>query len=168
MPVLPSGLQLAVSSDALFDHGGNWFNCPDGHFWYWIAAPEMGPPQYDLNAEVTLIAQHAPVPINREEVKLFIRVLEQDTGGMYAWRGEWLSLFPRHIELDDSDLDAWNAWIDRSETNKFLDDTIAKCQRLAEVSERASGYAVVEGSGEPSEGGWIRGNLRIPLDKGSV
>ena len=164
---LPSGLQLAISRDALFDHGGNWFKCPEGHFWHWIAAPEMGPPPYDHNAEVTSIAQHAPVPTNREEVKLFIRVLELDNSGMYAWGGEWLSLFPRHIDLDDSDLAAWNAWIDRPEINKFLDDTIAECQRLAEVSKRASGYAYFEGTSEPSEDGWISGNLRIPMDKDS-
>ena len=162
MPELPSGLQLAVSRDALFDHGGNWFNCPEGHFWFWVPAPEIGHPPYDPNEDIESIAQHAPVPSTREEAKQFIRVLELNDSGLYSWRGEWLSLFPRYTDLDGIDLEAWNAWINRPETDKFLDDTIAECQRLAEISKHARGYAVVEGTNEPAKDGWIPGNLRIP------
>ena len=93
MPELPSGLNLAITRGALFDHGGNWFKCPDGHFWYWTPAPEMGPPPYDINDEGSSIAQHAPVPTSREEAKRFIQVAELNDSGMYAWRGELLFLF---------------------------------------------------------------------------
>jgi hypothetical protein len=168
MPELPSGLNLAISRDALFDHGGNWFRCPDGHFWYWIPAPEMGAPSYDLNAEidnVRRIAQHAPVPESREEAKQFIEVLEINDNGLYSSRGEWLSSFPRYTELDEPDLAAWNAWVNRPETNQFLDDTIAECQRLAEVSRHARGYATLEGVQEPDENGeWSAGYHR-PLSQ---
>lgn len=162
MPELPSGLSFAISRHALFDHGGNWFNCPDGHFWYWVPDPEMGPPPLDPDSEILQIAQHAPVPETREEAKHFIRVLEKRNDGKFGWRGEWLSLFPRCIDLDERDLDAWNDWINNPQSERFIDDTIAECQRLAEVSQRARGFALIQGAGERDRDGWIKGNLRIP------
>jgi hypothetical protein len=161
MPELPSGLNLAITRGALFDHGGNWFECPDGHFWYWTPAPEMGPPPYDINGEGSNVAEHAPVPTTREEAKRFIQVAELNDNGMYAWRGELLYLFPRYTELDDEDLAAWNAWINRPEIDQFIDDFIIECQRLAEVSRHVRGYAVIEGTGEPEKDGWTKGNLRL-------
>lgn len=165
MPELPSGLNFAITRDALFDHGGNWFNCPDGHFWFWVPAPVMGPPPYDINGEVETIAQHAPVPTNREEVKRFINVVEMNDAGLYSWGGEWLSLFPRYIDLDELDLAEWNVWISRPETIAFLDDTILECQRLAASSRRARGYAVVESAEKPDVDGVVSGYLR-KTDKG--
>ncbi len=166
MPELPSGLQLAISRDALFDHGGNWFTCPDGHFWFWVPAPEMGPPPYDLDTEIMLHAQHAPVPATREEAKMYIKVFEMCSDGKYSWRGEWLSLFPRYTELDERDLAAWNDWLNRPQTDQFLDETIEKCHHLAEISRRAQGYAVVQGASppndEPDSNGWRNSFLRIP------
>jgi hypothetical protein len=162
MPQLPSGLTLAISRDALFDHGGNWFECPDGHFWYWLPGPEMGPAPFDPDSEIHQIAEHAPAPRNREDAKRFVHVLEMRSDGRYAWRGEWLHLFPRFAELDDSDLAAWNAWISRPEIDRFLEEVIAECARLAEVSRRAQGYAVLVGNDERDESGWIKANLHIP------
>jgi len=81
MPILPSGLQLALSCDALFDHGGNWFDCPEGYFWYWAPDPDiMGPPPFDPDTEILQVAQPAPVPETREEVKRYIRVMEVEDG----------------------------------------------------------------------------------------
>ena len=162
MPELPSGLQFAISRDHLFDHGGNWFKCPEGHFWYWDAAPEMGPAPFDINSTVETMPKHAPAPKSRQEVKHFIYVLELNDDLMYSWGGERLSQFPEFIELDDDDLAAWNAWINRPETDQFLDETIEMCQRLVEVSKRASGHAAFEAVTAPDEDGWAQGNLRIP------
>jgi hypothetical protein len=164
LPQLPSGLNLAISRDALFDHGGNWFKCPDGHFWYWAPSPEMGNPPFDPDREITQVAEHAPVPKNREEVKRFVRVLEMREDGKLGWRGEWLSSFPLYIELNTADIAAWNAWLSRPQTDLFLDETIAKCERLAETSRRAVGYATLEGTGQPDEDGLVRANLRVPSD----
>jgi hypothetical protein len=33
MPQLPSGLTLALFNGSLIEHGGNWFECPKGHFY---------------------------------------------------------------------------------------------------------------------------------------
>lgn len=165
MPQLPSGLQLAISRDALFDHGGNWFECPAGHFWYWGPSEEMGEPPFSLEAEIMQKAEHAPAPRNREEAKRFLRVLEMRDDGKYGWRGEWLSGFPRYTELSNSDFAAWNAWLDRPETARFLDETVAECERLAEVSRRATGYAVLTDVSEPDDSGWRGGNLRVPDSK---
>ena len=137
-------------------------NMPRRSFWYSVAAPDMGPRPFDLNAKVELIAQHAPAPRTREEGKQFIRVLELNDEGTYSWRGEWLSLFPRYTDLDDKDLEAWQAWIDRPEQHKFFDDTIAECQRLAEISKTAQGYAVIDLINEPNKDVGMQGTLRIP------
>ena len=164
MPTLPSGLNLAISRDALFDHGGNWFKCPEGNFWYWEPDPEIGPAPFDPDTEITLIAKHALVPKDREEAKKFVRVLEMRPDGKYGWRGELLHSFPKFAHLDDRDSDAWESWIKSPDTDRFLDDTIEKCKKLAKSSEKARGYAVVEGDENqaPDSKGYIKGNLRIP------
>jgi hypothetical protein len=160
MPELPSGLTFYISRDALFDHGGNWFKCPDGHFWYWVAAPEMGAPPYALNGEVSLKAEHAPVPRSRDEMKKFIRVLQKRPDGMAAWGGEWLADFPRYTEMGERDLAAWRTWLAEDKVDRFLDEAIAECERLAEVSRHATGYAVLEDGkeGRTSDGRDLRLN----------
>lgn len=169
MPKLPSGLELAISRHALFDHGGNWFSCPDGNFWFWIAAPEMGPPPYDLEAEIMQSAAHAPVPRSREKAKKYLRILEMCPDGKYAWRGEWLFEFPRYTALNEQDLAAWNEWLAGSEIGQFLDATIEECQRLAELAKHAQGYAVFQKADSREEnsepGGWIKGFLRTDGSK---
>jgi hypothetical protein len=161
MPKLPSGLQLAISRDSLFDHEGNWFSCPDGHFWFWAPSPEMGPPPYDLEAEMTSHAVHAPAPEHREEAKKYLRVLEMRPDGKYAWRGEWLSEFPKYTKLDERDLAAWNEWLRGPGVDEFLDATIEECHRLAAISRSARGYAMFRGP-EPQDrksapDGWTTG-----------
>ena len=143
--ILPSGLKLALSRDALFDHGGNWTKCPEEHFWFWAPAPELGPPPFDLLADVEImqIAEHAPAPKNREEVKAFIRVLEMRTDEKLGWRGEWLSTFPRYTNLSTEDIAAWNKWIESPETKTFLDEALAECTRLANLSHKAQGYVLL-------------------------
>jgi hypothetical protein len=88
MPKLPSGKEFAIARTALFDHGGNWFDCPEGHFWYWIPDPDINPPPCDPDSAVMQAAEHAPVPETREEVKNFIQVLEMRPSGDFGWRGE--------------------------------------------------------------------------------
>jgi hypothetical protein len=160
MPELPSGANFAIDRSALFDHGGNWTKCPDGHFWYWNAAPEMGLPPFDLDVEVSLMAEHAPVPTSRGDVECFVRVLEMNDDGLYSWCGEWLSSFPQYVELSQKDLAAWYAWINRPETDAFLEETIIECQRLVEVNRGAEGRIAVESHGERDEDGWVKGGHR--------
>ena len=171
VPKLPSGRNLAITRGALFDHGGNWVECPDGHFWYWTPAPEMGPPPYDINGEGSSMPQHALVPTTRNEAKQFIQVAELNDSGMYAWGGELLSSFPRYMELDEEDLAAWNDWVNRPETEQFIDDFIIECQRLAEVSRHARGHAVEVGpvtDVEGVEGKGAVGVLDRPLVGGEI
>lgn len=160
MPKLPSGLDLALSRYALFDHGGNWQACPPGHFWYWVAAPEEGNAPFDPDRdEIMQIAEHAVVPKDREEAKRFVRVLEMRDDGKYGWRGEWLDRFPQFTPLDNRDRAAWNEWLARPEIARLLDEVVAECARLAEVSGRAQGYTILTDPAEPDEEGWGRGQF---------
>ena len=159
MPTLPSGLHLGISRQALFDHGGNWFSCPDGSFWYWVPDPEMGPGPFPEGTEIIQVAQHAPVPISREEAKKFIQVLEFIDDTNYVWRGEWLDTFSKFQSLSDEDMIAWQAWIESENTKGFLDATIAECMRLAEVSRNVTGHAILSSSGERSDTGEIKASL---------
>jgi len=102
----------------------------------------MGPGPYDPNETVLRSAEHAPVPRSRAEVGRFIIVLEMLSDGEYGWRGEWLASFPRFTKLTDRDRAAWDAWMQTPATERFLDDTIAECERLAEASRDAQGYAI--------------------------
>lgn len=87
-------------------------------------------------------------------------VLELLSSGLFGWHGEWLHTFPRYTNLDGSDLAAWNAWLGRPEAIGFLNDAVIECGRLAAVSARARGHAIIEPAGEGLEDGTIRGNLR--------
>jgi TPR repeat protein len=81
-----------------------------------------------------------------------------------SWRGEYLSSFPLYTELEEDDLEAWRAWVDELKQHQFLDDTLAECRRMAEICRGVSGYAIVEGAGEPDENGFIEGNLKLDDD----
>ena len=140
MPLLPSGLKLAISRDALFDHGGNWFNCPDGHFWYWIPDEQiMGSGPYPLGSEIIRSAEHAPVPTSVEEAKRYIYVLECEEDEKWGWRGEWLDQFPKYRSLSAKDRAVWDDWVASDGIQEYLEETITECRRLAEVSRIASG-----------------------------
>lgn len=140
MPILPSGLKLAISRDALFYHGGNWFKCPEGHFWYWTPDLEiMGEGPYILGSEILRSAVYAPVPATIEEVKQYIYVLECEQDEKWGWRGEWLDQFPRYRFLSVEDNIAWNDWVASASTQTYLEETIVECQKLAELNQVATG-----------------------------
>ena len=142
MPELPSGLKLAISRDALFDHGGNWFQCPEGHFWYWTPDEDiMGSGPYSLGSEILRSAVHAPVPATVEDVKKYIYVLECLDGENWGWRGEWLDQFPKFRTLTNEDRVVWNDWIESRDIQTYLKETIAECQRLSELNHTASDMA---------------------------
>ena len=39
MPILPSGLKLALYVGHIMEPDRNWFRAPKGHFWYWSPRP---------------------------------------------------------------------------------------------------------------------------------
>jgi hypothetical protein len=149
MPVLPSGLMFAISRDALFYHGGNWFKCPEAHFWYWIPDPDiMGSGPYSPTSTILRSAVHAQVPANVEDVKKFIHVLERVHEEKWGWRGEWLDQFPKYQTLTVEDQVAWDAWIASSNTLSYLQETLVECQKLADLNHAAVGMATFRSSGD--------------------
>jgi hypothetical protein len=147
MPQLPSGLMFAISSGALFDHGGNWFKCPDGHFWYWTPDEDiMGPGPYSTASQLLQSAAHAPVPITLEEAKKYVHVLESDNLENWSWRGEWLDQFPRFRTLSPEDRLAWDDWVAGNSTQLFLQETMLECQRLSRLNSIAKGMAMFSSS----------------------
>jgi len=128
VPRLPSGLDLILSCDALIEPDVSWFDCPRGHFWYWTEAERIGSAR---GPNIFQIPTFAKAPDTRADVRRFIRVLELDEDGKYQWRGEWLVDFPRYLPLDRPDLIAWRAWIDGPEAQRFMDQAIERCARLA-------------------------------------
>ena len=159
MPVLPSGLSLALDRGRIFDHGGNWFTCPDGHIWVWAASPEMGEPPYDPEGEQFLAAIHAPAPVDLADVARFVRVLEQRPDGLYRWRGEWLDTFPRFTPMTDADRVAWEAWLAGPGMRTFLAEAFETCLRLVDMCRRAQGYATFVDLVPTGEDHWHRGKL---------
>jgi hypothetical protein len=144
MPTLPSGLTLALWDQALIETDSNWFSCPEGHFWFYAAAPERGEPLFAKDQEVWTAPVHAPTPRSREEVKRFVQVLEMEPDGTGVWRGEWLADFPKYRSLSDADRTVWEAWLARPETDEFLDRVAQRCNQLAQRSRDAQGYLVLK------------------------
>jgi hypothetical protein len=148
MPLLPSGLKFAISRDALFYHGGNWFKCPEGHFWYWTADVDiMGPGPYCSEATILRSAVHAPVPATVEDVKKFVYVLEPAGGDQWGWRGEWLDQFPRYQTLTSEDRASWDEWVASSSIQSYLQETLTECHKLADLNCISSGMATFRSSG---------------------
>ena len=142
MPTLPSGKQFAVSRDCIKDLGANWFNCPEGHFWYETPDCAINPPPYKKGTEILSDFKHAPVPESREEVKRYIKVLFLfDEGKQFYWRGDWLTDFPKPGDLNEEDLAAWNEWLDTPDISQFLDETIEVCRQKAEKAKQSVGSA---------------------------
>jgi hypothetical protein len=152
VPTLPSGLDVALSRDAIIVHDGNWFSCPEGHFWYWEVDQEiMGTPPFDPAEEIYQAPQYAKVPTTREEAARFIRVLEMKEEGTYGWRGEWLVGFPSFRVLSSEDAAAWNSWLNEAKVQAYLDETIELCAGMADVAKRASGWGHFTGRTEGDE-----------------
>jgi len=131
---------LALWNQALIETDANWFSCPEGHFWYWAAAPEMGEPPFDKDREVFTTPAHAPVPKTREEAKRFVQVLEMAADGSGTWRGEWLSEFPKRRALTAADQVVWDTWLRKPETGQYLDALVERCKQLAQATGKARGY----------------------------
>jgi hypothetical protein len=142
MPTLPSGLRLALWDEALIEHDANWFDCPDGHFWYSVAAPEMGSPLFDKNKQVWTTPAHALAPRNHEQAAQFVQILEMAEDGSGVWRGEWLADFPKYRTLSHPDKIVWDAWLRRPETSEYLDQVIERCSQLAKKARDVRGYAI--------------------------
>jgi tetratricopeptide (TPR) repeat protein len=176
MPLLPSGKNLYISRALILDPDPNFFNCPEGHFWYRTADTLISPPPYPPGTQVVMGFAHAPVPKDREEVKKYIQVLIGLEGNAYYWRGDLLSDFPADGELDEADLAAWNEWLESEGTTDFLDGAIEMCRSQAESNVNNSGRLVVKGrpANEQSDPDEIRlreigrriGELESRVEKG--
>lgn len=142
MPTLPSGKTFAISRNHLIEAGTDWFKAPEGHFWYWVADPEiMGAAPYEHGLDIIQKMEHAPVPRTSEELGRYIRVLEETEDGSYCWSGEYLAGFPQFSELSSEDMTAWHEWLNGEGAKKFFGETIELCQQLAETNLDATGMA---------------------------
>ena len=159
MPKLPSGLELLLDISDIMEPDLNWFKAPDGHFWYWRAADE-NPPPFTAKDELYRQPQSAPVPLTRDEMKKFVRVIVKEPDGDYFWEGDYLAEFPFFRSLSLEDLAVWNKWLDRPELHDFLDKGIQKCRIQSEINKDASGWAVIR-NGIENESGEIVGDKII-------
>ena len=132
MPLLPSGKDFYIGNVLILEPNNNFFECPEGHFWYQTPDLAINRPPFVRGRQIILDFVHAPVPKDREEAKRYIQVLIGLEGNAYYWRGEMLSNFPADGELDDADLAAWHEWLESDQTNAFLDKTIELCRAQAE------------------------------------
>jgi hypothetical protein len=147
MPILPSGLTIGIGYQAIpASVGPNWFKCPEGHFWYKRPDVSITPPPYDGTTQILEDWVHAPVPKTIEEVKQYVYVLYRREDGMFQWRGEWLSEFPKPGHLEAEDETAWKAWIEGDIGISNLQKIIGVCQHQAELNKNCSGYAVFSGN----------------------
>lgn len=150
MPKLPSGKRLAIAGDAILVHNGNWYTCPDEHFWYETPDTKISPPPYNPDSIIIQDFVHAPVPKSREEAMKYIRVLLTDNDGEYYWRGDWLSDYPKPNDLDRADLKAWNGWLRTKAVAKFIDYVITVCADQAVQNKRNTGMALFRCLSEPA------------------
>src|SRR5450631_2409184 len=94
--------------EALIEHDADWFACPEGHFWYSAAAPEIGSPLFHKDQQVWTTPAHALAPRNRDEAAHFVQILEMAEDGSGVWRGEWLAEFPKYRDKGCADISRWS------------------------------------------------------------
>jgi len=151
MPMLPSGLQLALDTRHIMEPTTNWFRAPEGHFWFWTPDAGTKEPPFEFGYGFLQDAVTAPVPQSVDEVLPFVRVLLIIEDNKYYWRGETLADFPRFGELTDADHAAWREWVRGESCQEFLERAIKKCRVQAEVNRHAQGFATFHGA--PPSGG---------------
>ena len=141
MPVLPSGLKVAIYKDHILPPDKNWFKAPENHFWYWTPAPENPPPFKPSDVwEATPVT--APIPRTREEMKQYIRVVISLPDGKMYWEGDFMTDFPFFRELSDEDIAAWKTWTEREDVGDFLDHGISQCVEQYIANQQAQGFVV--------------------------
>jgi hypothetical protein len=161
MPVLSSGLSLAISKDHIMPPDRNWFRAPEGHFWFWVPDEDSIPP-FTSGDVVMRKPATAPVPTSRKEMLCFIHVMFQQEDGCYYWRGETLDVFPLYSRLSDEDRTAWQEWLASDQVLSFIDQAMIDCQVQAEINKEAVGWAAVRAdSSDPDEDGFYRGLKEI-------
>jgi len=146
MPMLPSGLELAIDTRHIMEPTTNWFRAPHGHFWLWAPDDGAKEPPFEPGYGFLQDAVTAPVPENVDEVLPFVRVLLKHSDGKYYWRGESLADFPRFGDLSEADHAAWRVWVAGESCQTFLARAVAKCRAQAEVNQRALGFAIFRGA----------------------
>jgi hypothetical protein len=144
MPMLPSGLAVALSPGAIPERmPADWFECPEGHFWFEAPDVSMSPPPYTReDGPPFLDFRHAPVPTDHASLAPYIRVTRRDPDGAWWWAGDTLADFPRYVTLDAADLAAWREWLASARTRQVLDEWLERCRRQAASNGGASGFAV--------------------------
>jgi len=141
VPKLPSGLNIAISDDAILSPNEEWFQCPEGHFWYQTPDIKMNKPPFDRDTIVLQDFVNAPVPDSHEEAKKYIHVYLAYENDDYYWKGDWLSDFPKDGDLTGDDLIVWNEWLNSPDVLDYIDRAIEKCKVQAESDKCNLGYA---------------------------
>ena len=59
---------------------------------------------------------------------------------MYGSSGERLDSFLKITVLGKDNAAAWKFWIERPETDTFLDETVLRCATMADIARNAAGY----------------------------
>ena len=142
MPVLPSGLKLALLIDHIMEPDRNWFKAPENHFWLWTPAKENRPP-FSPDQVWEQVPETAPIPSSREMMEKYVRVCIGLENGMMYWRGEMLSEFPKYGALSEEDSIEWRKWLETEKVGDFLDHAIEKCKIQAAINQDATGYVVL-------------------------
>lgn len=150
MPVLPSGLTLALTTFHIMKPDRNWFRAPEGHFWHTKVAIDETPPPFSPDSPVMEDYVTSPLPFTIDDLRPFVRVGIGLPDGMMYWRGETLEDFPKYSQLSPEDEQAWQAWLASDGALAFLARTIAKCATQAEANKDAIGYPVMRVVNETS------------------
>lgn len=162
MPMLPSGLELAIDTRHIMEPTTNWFRAPEGQFWLWAPDEDAKEPPFEPGYQFMQKAVTAAVPSTVDEVLPFVRVVIRTKDGKYYWRGETLADFPKFGALSDEDHEAWSTWLRSESCAVFLRRAVEKCRVQAEVNRDAQGFAVMHSDkSDSAEGddGLVRGSL---------
>jgi tetratricopeptide (TPR) repeat protein len=134
MPTLPSGRMVGLRADHILEPGTQWFECPEGHFWYQTPDLALNAPPFHPEQQVICDFVHAPCPTTVEETERFVEVVGLYGEGRSFLLGFTLDRAERPDGWSDEDCAAWNAWRRTPEVRAFLERTRARCRAQADAN----------------------------------
>ena len=134
MPVLPSGRRFGLARSHILEPGTQWFECPEGHFWYQTPDLAINAPPFHPEQQVVCDFVHAPCPTTVAEAERFVVIVELFGERGTVLTGMTLDRRQRPDGWSEADWLAWDSWRQTADVRAFVQATMDMCRAQADAN----------------------------------
>ena len=134
MPVLPSGRRFGLARSHILEPGTQWFECPEGHFWYQTPDLAINAPPFHPEQQVVCDFVHAPCPTTVAEAERFVVIVELFGERGTVLTGMTLDQRQRPDGWSEADWLAWDSWRQTADVRAFVQATMDMCRAQADAN----------------------------------